>query len=69
LGYKITYAALASRIGEPGAARSVASACAATPSPCLSRVIVRSKATARLPVTAGAERKEAFLAKEAIAVA
>ena len=29
VGYKITYAALASRIGEPGAARAVASACAA----------------------------------------
>jgi len=70
VGYKITYAALASRIGEPGAARAVASACAANAIalaiPC-HRVVGSDGALAGYRW--GMERKRALLEKEAKAVA
>ena len=70
VGYKITYAALASRIGEPGAARAVASACAANAIalaiPC-HRVVASDGTLAGYRW--GMERKRALLKKEAEAVA
>jgi O-6-methylguanine DNA methyltransferase len=70
VGYKITYAALACCIGEPGAARAVASACAANAIalaiPC--HRVVRSDG-ALAGYRWGMERKRALLAMEAEAVA
>lgn len=70
VGYKITYAALASRIGEPGAVRAVASACAANAIalaiPC--HRVVRSDG-ALAGYRWGMERKQAMIDKEARAVA
>jgi O-6-methylguanine DNA methyltransferase len=70
VGYKITYAALASRIGEPGAVRAVASACAANAIalaiPC-HRVVRRDGALAGYRW--GMERKQAMIDKEAGALA
>ena len=70
VGYKITYAALASRIGEPGAARAVASACAANAIalaiPC--HRVVRSDG-ALAGYRWGMERKRVLLKLEAEAVA
>ena len=70
VGYKITYAALASRIGEPGAARAVASACAANAIalaiPC-HRMVGSDGALAGYRW--GMERKRVMLEKEAEALA
>jgi len=70
VGCKITYAALASRIGEPGAVRAVASACAANAIalaiPC--HRVVRSDG-ALAGYRWGMERKRAMIEKEAEAVA
>ena len=70
VGYKITYAALASRIGEPGAVRAVASACAANAIalaiPC--HRVVRSDG-ALIGYRWGMECKRALLEKEAEAAA
>ena len=70
VGYKITYTALASRIGEPGAARAVASACAANAIalaiPC--HRVVRSDG-ALAGYRWGMERKRVLLKLEAEAVA
>ena len=70
VGYKITYAALASRIGEPSAIRAVANACAANAIalaiPC--HRVVRSDG-ALAGYRWGAERKKVMVEKEAEAVA
>ena len=70
VGYKITYAALASRIGEPSAIRAVANACAANAIalaiPC-HRVVGSDGAFAGYRW--GAERKKVMVEKEAEAVA
>jgi AraC family transcriptional regulator, regulatory protein of adaptative response / methylated-DNA-[protein]-cysteine methyltransferase len=70
VGYKITYAALATRIGEPSAVRAVAGACAANAIalaiPC-HRVVGSDGALAGYRW--GMERKQALLAKEAEATA
>jgi len=70
VGYKITYAALASRIGEPGAVRAVANACAANAIalaiPC-HRVVGSNGALAGYRW--GVERKRLMLEKEAEALA
>lgn len=69
VGYKITYAALASRIGEPGAVRAVANACAANAIalaiPC-HRVVGSNGALAGYRW--GVERKRLMLEKEAEAL-
>jgi AraC family transcriptional regulator of adaptative response/methylated-DNA-[protein]-cysteine methyltransferase len=66
VGYKITYAALASRIGEPHAIRAVANACAANAIalaiPC--HRVVRSDG-ALAGYRWGAERKRRMIEKEA----
>jgi methylated-DNA-[protein]-cysteine S-methyltransferase/AraC family transcriptional regulator of adaptative response/methylated-DNA-[protein]-cysteine methyltransferase len=65
-GRTVTYAALARRIGEPGAARAVASACAANAIalaiPC--HRVIRSDGTLS-GYRWGVERKRAMLAREA----
>jgi O-6-methylguanine DNA methyltransferase len=65
-GHTATYAALASRIGEPGAARAVANACAANAIalaiPC-HRVVRRDGTPSGYRW--GVERKRALLAREA----
>ena len=70
VGYKITYAALASRIGEPRAIRAVANACAANAIalaiPC--HRVVRSDG-ALVGYRWGAERKKVIVEKEAEALA
>jgi AraC family transcriptional regulator, regulatory protein of adaptative response / methylated-DNA-[protein]-cysteine methyltransferase len=70
VGYKITYAALASRIGEPRAIRAVANACAANAIalaiPC--HRVVRSDG-ALAGYRWGAERKRSMVEKEAEAIA
>ena len=70
VGYKITYAALASRIGEPAAVRAVANACAANAIalaiPC--HRVVRSDG-ALAGYRWGIERKRAMIEKEAETVA
>jgi AraC family transcriptional regulator, regulatory protein of adaptative response / methylated-DNA-[protein]-cysteine methyltransferase len=70
VGYKITYAALASRIGEPRAIRAVANACAANAIalaiPC--HRVVRSDG-ALAGYRWGAERKKVIVEKEAEALA
>jgi AraC family transcriptional regulator, regulatory protein of adaptative response / methylated-DNA-[protein]-cysteine methyltransferase len=70
VGYKITYAALASRIGEPRAIRAVANACAANAIalaiPC--HRVVRSDG-ALAGYRWGAERKRNMVEKEAEALA
>ena len=70
VGYKITYAALATRIGEPGAVRAVANACAANAIalaiPC--HRVVGSNGTLA-GYRWGIERKRVILAKEAEALA
>jgi O-6-methylguanine DNA methyltransferase len=70
VGYKITYAALASRIGKPGAIRAVASACAANAIalaiPC--HRVVRSDG-ALAGYRWGIERKRAMIEKEAETIA
>jgi AraC family transcriptional regulator, regulatory protein of adaptative response / methylated-DNA-[protein]-cysteine methyltransferase len=69
VGYKITYAALASRIGEPHAIRAVANACAANAIalaiPC--HRVVRSDG-ALAGYRWGAERKRRMVEKEAKAL-
>ncbi|MFZ2076729.1 MAG: methylated-DNA--[protein]-cysteine S-methyltransferase [Xanthobacteraceae bacterium] len=69
VGYKITYAALASRIGEPRAIRAVANACAANAIalaiPC--HRVVRSDG-ALAGYRWGAERKRSMVEKEAEAL-
>ena len=69
VGYKITYAALASRIGEPHAIRAVANACAANAIalaiPC--HRVVRSDG-ALAGYRWGAERKRRMVEKEAEAL-
>jgi O-6-methylguanine DNA methyltransferase len=69
VGYKITYAALASRIGEPRAIRAVANACAANAIalaiPC--HRVVRSDG-ALAGYRWGAERKRSIVEKEAEAL-
>ena len=69
VGYKITYAALASRIGEPRAIRAVANACAANAIalaiPC--HRVVRSDG-AFADYRWGAERKRLMVEKEAKAL-
>jgi AraC family transcriptional regulator, regulatory protein of adaptative response / methylated-DNA-[protein]-cysteine methyltransferase len=69
VGYKITYAALASRIGEPHAIRAVANACAANAIalaiPC--HRVVRSDG-ALAGYRWGAERKRRMIEKEAEAL-
>jgi methylated-DNA-[protein]-cysteine S-methyltransferase/AraC family transcriptional regulator of adaptative response/methylated-DNA-[protein]-cysteine methyltransferase len=69
VGYKITYAALASRIGEPRAIRAVANACAANAIalaiPC--HRVVRSDG-ALAGYRWGAERKRSMVKKEAEAL-
>jgi O-6-methylguanine DNA methyltransferase len=64
----VTYGALANRIGEPGAVRAVANACAANAIalaiPC--HRVVRSNGTLS-GYRWGVERKRALLAKEALA--
>lgn len=66
VGYKITYAALASRIGEPHAVRAVANACAANAIalaiPC--HRVVRSDG-ALAGYRWGMERKQSMIEKEA----
>jgi O-6-methylguanine DNA methyltransferase len=68
LGSIVTYGALANRIGEPGAVRAVANACAANAIalaiPC--HRVVRSNGTLS-GYRWGVERKRALLAKEALA--
>jgi O-6-methylguanine DNA methyltransferase len=68
LGSIVTYRALANRIGEPGAVRAVANACAANAIalaiPC--HRVVRSNGTLS-GYRWGVERKRALLAKEALA--
>ena len=70
VGYKITYAALASRIGEPAAVRAVANACAANAIalaiPC--HRVVRSDG-ALAGYRWGIERKRAMIEKEAETIA
>lgn len=70
VGHKITYAALASRIGEPRAIRAVASACAANAIalaiPC--HRVVRSDG-ALAGYRWGTERKRSMVEKEAEALA
>ena len=70
VGYKIAYAALASRIGEPRAIRAVANACAANAIalaiPC--HRVVRSDG-ALAGYRWGAERKKVIVEKEAEALA
>ena len=70
VGHKITYAALASRIGEPRAIRAVANACAANAIalaiPC--HRVVRSDG-ALAGYRWGAERKKVIVEKEAEALA
>jgi len=70
VGYKITYAALASRIGEPRAIRAVANACAANAIalaiPC--HRVVRSDG-ALAGYRWGVERKRGMFEKEAEALA
>ena len=70
VGYKITYAALASRIGEPRAIRAVASACAANAIalaiPC--HRVVRSDG-ALAGYRWGMERKRSMVEKQAEALA
>jgi O-6-methylguanine DNA methyltransferase len=65
-GRTVTYAALASRIGEPGSARAVANACAANAIalaiPC--HRVIRSDGTLS-GYRWGVERKRALLAREA----
>jgi AraC family transcriptional regulator of adaptative response/methylated-DNA-[protein]-cysteine methyltransferase len=67
-GSIVTYGALANRIGEPGAVRAVANACAANAIalaiPC--HRVVRSNGTLS-GYRWGVERKRALLAKEALA--
>ena len=69
VGYKITYAALASRIGDPHAIRAVANACAANAIalaiPC--HRVVRSDG-ALAGYRWGAERKRSMVEKEAEAL-
>jgi AraC family transcriptional regulator, regulatory protein of adaptative response / methylated-DNA-[protein]-cysteine methyltransferase len=69
VGYKITYAVLASRIGEPHAIRAVANACAANAIalaiPC--HRVVRSDG-ALTGYRWGAERKRRMVEKEAEAL-
>jgi AraC family transcriptional regulator of adaptative response/methylated-DNA-[protein]-cysteine methyltransferase len=69
VGYKITYAALASRVGEPGAIRAVANACAANAIalaiPC-HRVVSSDGALAGYRW--GVERKRFMLEREAQAI-
>jgi AraC family transcriptional regulator of adaptative response/methylated-DNA-[protein]-cysteine methyltransferase len=69
VGYKITYAALASRVGEPGAIRAVANACAANAIalaiPC-HRVVSSDGAFAGYRW--GVERKRFMLEREAQAI-
>ena len=69
VGYKITYTALASRIGEPRAIRAVANACAANAIalaiPC--HRVVRSDG-ALAGYRCGAERKRSMVEKEAEAL-
>lgn len=66
VGYKITYAALASRVGEPHAVRAVANACAANAIalaiPC--HRVVRSDG-ALAGYRWGMERKQSMIEKEA----
>jgi len=68
IGATVTYGALAHRIGEPGAVRAVANACAANAIalaiPC--HRVVRSNGTLS-GYRWGVERKRALLAKEALA--
>ena len=63
-GSTITYAALASRIGERDAVRAVARACAQTRSRLVSCATASSAATARSGYRWGVERKRALLARE-----
>jgi AraC family transcriptional regulator, regulatory protein of adaptative response / methylated-DNA-[protein]-cysteine methyltransferase len=69
VGYKITYAALASRVGEPGAIRAVANACAANAIalavPC--HRVVRSDG-ALAGYRWGMERKRFMIEREAQAI-
>jgi AraC family transcriptional regulator, regulatory protein of adaptative response / methylated-DNA-[protein]-cysteine methyltransferase len=70
VGHKITYAAHASRIGEPSAARAVASACAANAiAPAIPCHRVVGSDGALTGCRWGMERKRALLAKETEAAA